>query len=215
VVWLREETLSVKHEVQAVGSLQEFFQGAVKTAMAQHGLEASELTAYYVVNMLTLFARSDELFDEDAGRFGVRPIALMLADAQDAPRPDLRNFTLQRIGDVSLFIAGFFSDSLARRIVDVDYYVRMGGSAYGSLAQYVRGSVRGRAFGSVFAELAQKFQDFVDVLNEVREQAGNQGAPDILRLYEIWLRTGSARAERKLRKAGIEPNRRLDVDTRH
>jgi hypothetical protein len=28
----------------------------------------------------------------------------------------------------------------------------------------------------------------------------------VLRLYEVWLRTGSKRAAAKLREAGIEPN---------
>jgi hypothetical protein len=207
--------LSANREVEPVGSLQEFFHGAVTEAMSRHGLRAGELTAYYIVNVLSLFARSDELFDPGAGRFGLKPIALMLAEARAAPRADLRNGTLQRIGDVSLFIAGFFSDSLARRLVDVDYYVKMGGSAYGSLADHIRGSARGRAFGEVFSELAHKFQDFVDVLHEVREEAMTHRDPDVLRLYELWLRTGSARAERQLRKIGIEPNRALNAETRH
>jgi hypothetical protein len=207
--------MRMEGEVRAVGSLQEFFKGAVSEAMSKHGLEASDLTSYYVVNVLTVFARSEQLYDESGGRFGVKPIALMLAEARDAERADLRNCALQRIGDVSLFLAGFFSESLAQRLVDVDYYIRMGGSAYGSLAASVRGSARGRAFGAVFGELADKFQAFVDVLNEVRDDAGGLGHPGILRLYEIWLRTGSARAERLLRKAGIEPNRQLEVDTRH
>ena len=29
---------------------------------------------------------------------------------------------------------------------------------------------------------------------------------DVLRLYEIWIRTGSARAARRLRKLGVEPS---------
>ena len=202
-------------EVRAVGSLQEFFRSAVAGAMSKHGLQASDLTAYYVVNVMTVFSRSEQLFDEPGGRFGVKPVALMLAEAREAARPELRNCALQRIGDVSLFLAGFFSESLARRLVDVDYYIRMGGSAYGSLAEHVRGSARGHDFGAVFGELAAKFQAFVDVLNEIRDEAGGLGHPGILRLYELWLRTGSARAARLLREAGIEPNRELDADTRH
>ena len=84
--------------------------------------------------------------------------------------PTLR-LVRDRIGDISLFVAGFFGESLARRQVDVDYYVRMGGFAYGSLSDAVRRSVRGRVYTAVFAELAAKFQDFVDVLTEIREIA--------------------------------------------
>ena len=42
---------------------------------------------------------------------------------------------LRYLGDFSLFTSGFFSDSLSRRAVDVDYYVSMGEFAYGSLGR--------------------------------------------------------------------------------
>jgi hypothetical protein len=33
---------------------------------------------------------------------------------------------LRRVGDASLFISGFFADSLNRSLVDVDYYIDLG-----------------------------------------------------------------------------------------
>jgi hypothetical protein len=139
----------------------------------------------------------------------------MLAEAVEAPSLEQRNFALQRIGDVSLFVAGFFGECLSQKLVDLDYYVRMGGSAYGSLSENVRGSLRGRIFAAVFAELAAKFQDFVDVLSEVRDSTRGSDDADVLRLYESWLRTGSKRAARLLRMLGIEPSAALDVSIRH
>jgi hypothetical protein len=67
----------------------------------------------------------------------------------------------------------------------------------------------------VFAELAAKFRDFVDVLAEIRDTGKAAGDLDILRLYEVWLRTGSGRAARLLRRTGIEPNSSLNATTRH
>src|SRR5690606_26257217 len=120
------------------------------------------------------------LYDgSDEGRT-LKPLALLLAEAMEAPTVEERNFALQRIGDISLFVAGFFGESLARRQVDVDYYIRMGGSAYGSLSERVKGSVRGRVYTAVFAELAAKFQDFVDVLTEIRDEARGNDDIDIL-----------------------------------
>lgn len=195
--------------VQPVASLQEFFKDSVETALRKQGVAAEDHTAYYLVNLLTLFTRCDARIDGD------KPLALMLADAADAGDPRERNFVLQRIGDTSLFVAGFFSESFARKLVDVDYYIDIGGSAYGSLSASVRGTVRGRVFGEVFAELARKFRDFVDVLSEVRDAAKGSVDTDVLRLYEVWLKTRSERAARLLRARGIEPNQALDVDTRH
>lgn len=202
-----------KH-IKPVASLREFFKDSVDAAMDRQGVSADAHTAYYVVNLLTLFSRSETLFDRTENGLELKPVARVLADSVDACRSDERNFALQRVGDVSLFIAGFLADGLERRLVDVDYYIYMGGGAYGLLSEQVRGSRRGNAFGSVFAELSQKFQEFVDVLNDIRESAAGRQS-DVLRLYEIWLKTGSRRAARALRALGIEPHDSADGDTRH
>ncbi len=64
-----------------------------------------------------------------------------------------------------------------------------------------------RTLAAVFAELAQKFQPLVDALNEVSESAYTHSDRDILRLYEIWLKTGSARCHALLARLGVDPTR--------
>lgn len=187
-------------------SLQEFFRNSVDAAMASNKVAVEDHTAHYVVNLLTLFARSEALHDQaDAGP-GTRPLALMLADAADAAPGDSRNSALRRLGDVALFIAGFMAEGLDRKAVGVGYYVRMGGGAYRTLSTALPANPRGRAFAPVFAELSAKFADVVDVLNEVRHAGASARDQDVLRLYETWLTTGSRRAERLLRQIGIHPH---------
>jgi hypothetical protein len=209
--------LRAKHveKIYPVASLQEFFKNSVADAMEKQGVAADDHTAYYVVNLLTLFARSEKLYDRDIDGSGPPPLALLLAEAAAASDPQTRNLVLQRVGDTSLFVAGFFGDGFARKLVDVDYYIDIGGAAYGSLSENVRGTIRGRAFSAVFAELAQKFRDFVDVLAEIRDSGRAADDFDILRLYDVWLKTRSLRAARLLRSQGIEPNVTLDASTRH
>jgi hypothetical protein len=182
--------------------------------MANQGVAADDHTAYYVVNLLTLFARHEALAEHGKLGPGLQPLALILAEAAETPNREIRNAMLRRVGDTSLFVAGFLGDGFARKLVDVDYYIDMGGAAYGRLSDNVRGTRDGRAFGTVFAELAEKFRDFVDVLAEIRD-SGRAAAIDVLRLYEVWLRTGSRRAARLLREHGLEPNPTLNVATRH
>jgi hypothetical protein len=177
---------------------------SVTDAMGRQRVDADAHTAHYVVNLLTLYARSEALFDDTDEGPRLAPVARMLARAVEADQAPERDYALQRAGDVSLFIAGFFGEGLTAKLVGIDYYVRMGGIAYQTLASNLRGSARGRALGSVFSELADKFQDFVDVLAEVREGSDVTEA-DILRLYDSWQRTGSERAARLLRELGIEP----------
>lgn len=174
----------------------EYFKDLVESALASQHVETAGLTTYYLVNLLCDFVR--------VGRPGrgvdQEPLALQLVRALDAAGAE-RRVLLRALGDVSLFVAGVFSDSLKRRVVDVDYYVSMGEYAYASLS---RDDVPW--FRPVFAELADKFVQFVDVLAEVSERSALTSNADLLRLYERWLRTGSRYAGRCLAERGIPPN---------
>jgi hypothetical protein len=191
--------------VVAVANLREFFHDSVQTALRNQRVAVDDHTEHYVVNVLTMFARSEELYEPTAEGVRLKPLAHMLAEASEASSPQQRDGALRRLGDVSLFVAGFFAQSFARRLVDVDYHIAMGGRAYAALAENMRGSLRGRAFASVFGELAQKFQRLVDVLNDVAEMAHTPTDKDILRQYEIWLKTGSPRAYGILNRLGVAP----------
>jgi hypothetical protein len=197
-----------------VASLEEFFRDSVGAALAANRVVVDAGTSHYVVQLLTLFARAEACYDADADGPGHRPLALILADAAQAASEEERAFRLQRLGDVSLFTAGFFAEALHQRAVGLDYYCNMGGGAYRLLAAGAHRSLRERALATVFAELAAKFLDLVDVLNEVRESACGTDR-DVLRLYETWLRTGSRRAGRLLRQAGIQPVSQPLTDYRH
>ena len=71
--------------VKPVRSLEEFFRDSIAQSMRRQGLQACAVTAHYVVNLLTLFARSEALYDDSESRRGLKPLALMLADAVNAP----------------------------------------------------------------------------------------------------------------------------------
>lgn len=191
--------------LRPVASLQEFFRDSVDAAIAANRVVLDAQTSHYVVCLLTLFARSEDFYEYGPDGPQLRPLALMLADAADAPSDDARSFALQRVGDVALFLAGFFDDFLHRAPVGLGYYVRMGGGAYSTLSEAIRGTLRGRIMAEVFAELGAKFTEMVDVLNDVRDSARGTRAEDALRLYEAWVRTGSPRAARLLREQGIHP----------
>lgn len=191
--------------VVPVHNLCDYFRTSIDDVIAQQGVEIDPHATHYVVNMMTLFSRSEELYEDDGATYGLKPLAIMLADANDAPSPEHRNQILQRIGDVALFVSGFFVDSLAHKAVDIDYYIHMGVNAYGSLSDEVRHSFRGRVFADIFCELAAKFHVLTDVLNEVRDSAASESDANLMRTYEIWRKTGSKRAEDILRRQGVVP----------
>jgi hypothetical protein len=190
--------------VQPVANLQEFFRETLQGALERQQLSVEDQTEHYVVNLLTLFARAEALYEPTPEGPRLKPLAVMFSDALEARSSGDRHRGLQRLGDVSLFIAGFFAHSFARKLVDVDYHIAMGGRAYGALADALaRG--RSRVLAQVFAELATKFQPLVDALNDVSETSYRHTDADILRQYEIWLKTGSRRSYQILRRLGVRP----------
>ena len=186
-------------------NVEEFFQDRVTEAIGNQNLRATEEVVHYVVNLLTAYTNAKALYEETPDGLMIKPLALMYAEAVDAASVEERNQALKRLGDVALFIAGIFPNSLNRKLVDIDYYIAMGGNAYGHLSGIAKDTLRWQVFSSIFKELSIKFTQFVDVLSEVSEKVNLSNDSDIMRLYEIWIRTGSERTARRLRQLGIHP----------
>ena len=192
-----------QQRVLAVGNLREYFHDALQEALVHRNVAVEDHTEHYVVNLLTLYARSENLFEPTYDGIGIKPLVQMLSEALEAPTAAERERGLQRLGDVSLFIAGFFAHSFASKLIDIDYHIAMGGRAYCTLAH---GLAHGRkqALSPVFAELSDKFLPVVEALWEIADSGRQYTPADILRLYEIWLKTGSPRARGLLRQLGLE-----------
>jgi len=171
----------------------EYFKDLVDRALTRQGVATQELTSYYVVQLLAGFLQQPENLDDG-------PLSVRLVQALESGGMRQRA-SLKQIGDLSLFIAGFFSESLNRKMVDVDYYATIGGRAYHALSR-----VETDTFSPVFAELGSKFVDFVDVLSEVSERTSCATNVDLLRLYEKWIKTGSRRSGQLLVERGVVPN---------
>jgi hypothetical protein len=123
-----------------------------------------------------------------------------MAEARQVP-PGESVARFKQVGDHSLYIAGYFSESLRRSELDQGYYIRLGGEAYRTASVTLRRMGSGSQLVVVFAELGEEFPRFVDVLDEVRCQ-GSQ-LDDLGELYEQWLRTRSEAIARRLRAAGV------------
>src|SRR5215469_694270 len=206
--------LEEPRHVVRVENLQEFFRDHLHDALERQHLAVEDQTEHYVVNLLTLFARSEALFESTPEGPRLKPLVVMLSEALESRSAGDRNRNLQRLGDVSLFVAGFFAQGFARKLIDIDYHIAMGGSAYGVLAEALsRG--KGRVLGNVFAELSEKFQPMVDTLNELAEAAYTHSDKDILRLYEIWLKTGSRRSYALLKRLGVDPTAAAGAQLAH
>ncbi len=193
-------------ELVTAASLKEFFKSLLEEVIRRRRVQITDVTEFYLVNLLSDFVSSDKLFDRELGGEGEgkrdhEPLALLYARALSQER-EARIRTLRRLGDVSLYKAGFFADALRDGPVGSDYYIQMGGAAYGQVASLSAGA----GFSDVYRELCAKFRALVEVLEEISARGLVQNGPTgALRVYESWVRTGSDRLEQVLVDAGLLP----------
>ncbi len=178
--------------METAESLEVFFAERIDAALRVKDVPAPPLTSHYLVQLLAAYANRP--IDDT-------PLAVKMLEAVDAD-PRGRRARLREVGDTSLFVSGFYSDSFARKTVDVDYYIGLGGSAYGQLASTGAGWARD-PYGDVYEALAEKFSRFVDVLATISAGMQPVAAQDIVRLYDQWKRTGSEWAAHRLAALGV------------
>jgi hypothetical protein len=175
--------------VTPAASVDAFFYEVLTDALEDRGLETLESTECYLVGLLGEFTRA-RITDE--------PLSLKLAGAGEDGDAGQRVRTLKEVGDTTLYVSGFFAESLERQLVAVEYYIGLGEVAYSELARRVETS----SLAEVYRELSANFPRFVDVLATVREKIHFAG-PDVVKLYQQWLRSRSEWIERRLRALGL------------
>ena len=163
-------------------SIRDFFRELLTRAIENQRASVPPFTELYLVNLLHEFLAAEALYVQaDDGSWQQKPLAFLLRDALAEEGP-AKVQMLRRLGDVSLFVSGFFPDSLARRssLVDVDYYIAMGGRAYDAVARH--------AFErSLWNELSERDPDAL--VTQSRDWVASvctvTGARDVSRVYDF------------------------------
>lgn len=186
----------------------EFFHQEVVQARHRLGIQLTDTAEYYLVNLLCEYSKVNQ-----RPMPGEEALALMYQDALEAASGQ-RVQKLRALGDLALYISGFFVESIEKSLVDVDYYIHMGGQAYGNASSLVGNQHNGDTFAELYQQLARKFTELVDLLNEIADKTreGGDSQSDLLRLYDRWVRTGSDRIHRLLVQRGLAPLDKLSGD---
>lgn len=183
-------------------SPQIFFQELVQKGLSQRKIQTYPFVESYLVNLLQHYLDARNLFDSkyenESGQRAPQTLAETYLLAQSA-EPQIKAELLRKLGDRTLYISGFFGDSLSRKIVDIDYYADIGGAAYASLAHCTREDTLAKVYGT----FAERFLEFVDVLTYISHHSFIKSDQSILRLYDRYMRTGSALAKEKLVEMGV------------
>ncbi|WII73061.1 hypothetical protein QJS83_04135 [Bdellovibrio sp. 22V] len=179
-----------------------YFQEMVQKGLSQRKIQTYPVVENYLVNLLQYYLDARNLFESEyaneSGQKNPQTLAETFLIAQSAEL-STRIEMLRKLGDRTLYISGFFGDSLSRKIVDIDYYADIGGAAYASLAHCTREDT----LAKVYSTFAQNFLDFVDVLTYISHHSFIKSDESILRLYDRYMRTGSELAREKLVEMGV------------
>jgi hypothetical protein len=184
----------------------EFFHQQIRNAVSNQQILVSEDLCYYMGNLLCEFISLPSLTIDDQMSTTVldEPLAFIWKQATEAP-PSKSIKIYKRVGDTSLFMAGFFQDFFNRKCFDSTYFITLGSSAYSRLAYLVHERNNEAHLSEIYDSLSTKLPQLVDVLAEVSEQPGNVKPTNVLAIYDRWARTGSGRLRQTLVDLGITP----------
>jgi hypothetical protein len=188
------------NKINVLVSVEDFFSDLVQEAIVARKMSTFPLAQNYLVSILGSYIHTNNLYDThtEDGKLTRDTLAETFLRAQSA-NGTTKIELLKKLGDVSLYVSGFFADSLSRKIVDVDYYVDMGEAAYGALAQEIKEDTSRK----VFKDFSTRFLEYVDIFETISQKSLAQNDGNILRLYEKYLKTGSELARETLEEKGI------------
>jgi len=199
---------ALKSKPDGMADARQFFAQELKSVMEKRQIPIKPDAFEYLVDLMIRFLESDVFFAKNSeGKFTNNVLAEIFSQYVQGP-PEVKKVALRRLGDVCMMVTGFFSDSLKRKLVDVDYYFGMGGAAYWQLSC-------GSLGVPMYKELSVRFKTFADVLGEMSERNNLQSNTDLLRLYERWIYTGSHRLRDLLAEHGIPVVVPIELKTRH
>ena len=181
-------------------SSRDFFKNQVDVAVEVRRLKVDHLVKSYLVDLLEYYLDIRNLYQEEDEKGRKKPVTLaetfLTALNQEK---NVKIEQLKKLGDRALYISGFFGDSLRRKIVDLDYYVDMGGTAYSVLSK----SLQDSSFSMVYRDFSQRFVDYMDILSYISQESQLQDNKSLIHLYDRYLRTGSEMAKDRLLELGL------------
>jgi hypothetical protein len=196
----------MRSPIDLSANLETFFHDVVDDAMRKKRVEATEAAEYYLVSLLTDYARPDARCNEALER----PLTLLLDEALNASGKE-RFEKLRVLGDGVLYVSGFFAPHLETRGVETRYVTSLGARAYDNAGRMLRGANdNDNGAPDLFFELAENFERFAELLSAVAEKLSLAAAPSsigVLKLYERWLKTGSEELGTELMQRGVLPVR--------
>ncbi len=190
-----------------LSSTKEFFSVAVDEALKERGLKTFPYARDYLVSLLDRHLDVTTLYDDvdERGRKVRESFAEMYLKAAQIEIASERIEMFQRLGDRSLYISGFFADSLSRKLVSLSYCADIGKQSY----EYISSHVEDDLVAKLYRDLSTRFEKYMDILSFISTKSKMVSEQNILRLFEAYQETGSDYAKDQLVEKGLFPGSQI------
>ncbi len=180
--------------------LSELFKDRIEAQSQAISPALNEDTQHYLTQLLVRFAQSKHFLIDTHDGPSTPVLALLYHEARTAHTTHHRHMMLRQLGDCALFMGALFSDHSAKRGINKDYFIGMGGGAYSALADddYSRNP-------HVFQEMAERFPRLLQVIASACTHQLSFDAEDIFALLDRWQTTKDQQLYEQLKSIGITP----------
>lgn len=177
-----------------------FFHNLVNEAVEERKIKTYPQIKSYLAEVMQHYLHTENLYDQQdsSGKRTRKTMTELYLTATQLGAKE-RVEKLKQLGDSSLYISGFFSDSFQRKIIDIDFYIDMGKMAFQSLAQ----DVDEDTFSKLFNDISEQFLGLVDVLSLISQKAKMTDEDNILRMMDVYAKTGSSLRGETLAEKGV------------
>lgn len=177
-------------KITLIKSSEEYFLSELELAECKLSYKLNDELKIYLLGLLNSKLLQDNEIDL------AKPLAISFLEAfNENQNQCIRK--LKSVGDHALYIAGYFAESLNKKIIDVDYYNSLGKKAYAEIYNILGDN------GQVYYSLYNDYNKLLELLTAISFNTMQTGTKNLIKLYDRWLITGSNILEKKLNEMGI------------
>lgn len=123
---------SAAQKIILSSSLKGFFFEGLSDLNKKSLCPVPESVIFYSSDVLDKFALSEDFFETSEGKVREKILGMKILEASQLSKEEQRK-AYKEVGDMSLMVCGYFSESVNKKIVDTQYYSHLGKMAYSHL----------------------------------------------------------------------------------
>ncbi len=131
-----------------------------------------ESVIFYSSDVLDKFALSQDFFEVSEGKVREKILGMKLLEATQYTRDEQRR-VYKEVGDMSLMICGYFSESTNKKLVDAQYYAQLGKMAYSHLNSVAPGFLDIPSFYSMVATCFESLTTLMTLMASQNRQGSD------------------------------------------